>query len=298
MRRTRALGLLLLCSCGALSGLDDLYVDDALPAGEDGGASATEDGGATPDRDAAPNVLDDAGAPVEDAGDDAPPIVGPEPTCPVDDALGSPLDPRWALRGDATLTLNGGVQLTPDTPSSAGALFWNVPLPFARFDATVTFRINAANAVVPGDGVGFAWLDTSGVPASLSGSGASHGLTGLKGLAVVLDTFRNNEQGDPPAPFVVVRRVDAMTSIKASRRIPRIVDGLPHTLRAFVKDNAITVLVDGTVEIASEPLGVGAPSAFTGLFALMASTGGLHAAHYATNVTVRAGTTGECAVIE
>ncbi|MBX3199490.1 MAG: hypothetical protein KF894_15255 [Labilithrix sp.] len=294
MRRLCALGLVLACSCAALTGLDDLSVDDApLDPGDAGGGAS--DGGAGPGRDAAPSGPADA-RPPSDAGGDAP-DAAPTPPCPADGGLAAPLDPRWALRGNASGPLALGVQLTPNAPTQAGALFWNVPLPFARFDAEVTLRI-VATQTPAADGIGFAWLDAQSVPATLSGAGTTFGLSGAKGFAVLVDTYRNADLGDSAVPFVAVRRVDTMATLRASRRILRLADGQPHTLQASVKDGAITVRVDGDVEIESVSLGPGAPSVYSGYFAAVAATGELSAAHYVSKVVLRAGTTGACAVTD
>lgn len=294
MRRLCALSLALACSCAALTGLDDLSVDDApLDPGDAGGGAS--DGGAGPGRDSAPSEPADARPPSDARGDQ--PDVAPAPLCPRDGGLEAPLDPRWALRGSASGPVALGVQLTPNAPTQAGALFWNVPLPFARFDTEVTLRIVAPQAPAA-DGIGFAWLDAPSVPATLSGGGTSFGLSGTKGFAVIVDTYRNGDLGDPAVPFVAVRRVDTMTTLRASRRIIRLADGQPHTLQASVKDGAVTVRVDGEVELESVSLGSGASSGFSGYFAAVAATGEHSAAHYVSNVVLRAGTTGACAVTD
>jgi len=92
--------------------------------------------------------------------------------------------------------VGGSLQLTPATTFLAGSEFWPTAIPSrftASFDATIS---NGSGA----DGLALDLINPSDGATALGAGGGGLGFSGLHGVAVTEDTWRN--QGDPTNNFV------------------------------------------------------------------------------------------------
>lgn len=190
----------------------------------------------------------------------------------------APVDSHWAFAGSASSSMgNGWAQLTPDTQSAAGALWWSAPYTFDTFEMNATFWIQAKASVA--DGMGFAWVpgNTNAVGNAANG----FGIHPLGGYAVVIDTYQN--AGDPAVPFLVV--FDGTTGAHLARAsLPNVADGLNHSFKVKLDAGKVSAWIDGTSYFNDFPT----PSyaAFSGRWGFAGGTGGLSAAQWVKDITM------------
>jgi hypothetical protein len=123
----------------------------------------------------------DAGGPPDAAaGSDAPLVDGgAQLDCGllIDDTF-STLDPRWQLRGAATIDTDAGVaSLTPDTMNQVGAIWLRVDPPVASFTAIVDFYHRTAKSPNGAEGIAIVWSGSEAVP-DLGDDGTRLGICG------------------------------------------------------------------------------------------------------------------------
>ena len=186
---------------------------------------------------------------------------------------------HWTKAGSADLNgaTQGWSQLTADTGSQAGALWWNATYTFDHFDMTVTFMIQAKSGA---DGLAFAWVPGSNVTA-VGATGGGYGFTGLGGgYGVVVDTYQNT--GEPGAPFLAV--VDGAGAHLTRVALPNVRDGRGHTLRVVLQAPGVSAWVDGAPYVTSFALP--GYAAFAGHWGFTASTGASSERHLVTGVSM------------
>jgi hypothetical protein len=186
---------------------------------------------------------------------------------------------HWTRAGSADLNgaSQGWSQLTADSGSQAGALWWNATYTFDHFDMTVTFMIQAKSGA---DGLAFAWVPGSNVTA-VGATGGGYGFTGLGGgYGVVVDTYQNT--GEPGVPFLAI--VDTAGAHLTRAALPNVRDGVGHTLRVVLQAPSVSAWVDGAPYVTSFALPGYAP--FAGHWGFTASTGASSERHLVTGVSM------------
>ncbi|KUN86206.1 choice-of-anchor D domain-containing protein [Streptomyces griseoruber] len=148
----------------------------------------------------------------------------------------------WQLNGSAALS-GDDLQLTQATPGQAGSAVFPVPVLTDGLNATFTTVIGGGTGA---DGLTFALVDPAGAtPTALGGTGGGLGWTGLPGIAVAVDTYRNGS--DPSANFVGVALTGSGSSITyaaTTTAVPDLRTG-PHAVALSVSGRTITVSMDG-----------------------------------------------------
>jgi hypothetical protein len=189
----------------------------------------------------------------------------------------------WKLNGSAKLSTSMLV-LTPAKGNQHGSAFWPTQLGSqhltVNFDATIDTGTGA-------DGLTLTFADPSqgATPSSLGGTGGSLGFTGIPGVAVALDTYKNS--ANPSANFVgVTAGPNAQTGMLAwlatSTNIPTLRNATHH-VTVTVDQGVLTVAIDGADVISTL---VSLPSNV--LVGFTAGTGGLNDRHAVSNVSISA----------
>lgn len=191
----------------------------------------------------------------------------------------------WTLNGTAQLS-GRTLQLTDaTTQDSAGSAFWPAALASSylrvSFDATIGGGQGA-------DGLTLALADpAAGATAqSLGAVGGGLGWSGIPGLAVALDTFRNGR--DPSSNFVGLAtgrdtaHPDSLVWAATSRRVPALRGATRH-VDVVVSVGTVTVSIDGTQMLAAA---VALPPSV--LIGFTGADGWLTDRHSITNVSIAA----------
>ena len=149
----------------------------------------------------------------------------------------------WRLNGTAHLS-GDDLQLTQAGRNQAGSAVFPVPVLTDGLKAGFTSVIGGGSGA---DGLAFSLLDPAGAtPASLGGPGGGLGYSGLPGVAITLDTYKNGT--DPSANFVgIATRAtgDTFTYAATSTTVPNLRSG-PHAVAVSVSGQTVTVSMDGT----------------------------------------------------
>ncbi len=171
------------------------------------------------------------------------------------------------LVGDAALSGDKAIRLTPARPNRSGAV-WSVEKQAVAsgFDTTFRFRLTQQGGLGHGaDGLAFV-LQNSG-PSALGGRGSAGGFavaeptfhpkeSGIPwSIAVFFDTYRNAEEGDPSANYIALRthgRPDEMRwpaerlALAPQLRV-QLKDRKPHTARILFQPPSLSVFLDDLV---------------------------------------------------
>jgi outer membrane protein assembly factor BamB len=164
-----------------------------------------------------------------------------------ENAIASPLAAGWLLRGQASRR-GRFLQLTPATVNATGAAFWKTPVPPNGLRASFTTRLTGGSG---GEGLTFALVGASGVPAHPGRPGPGLGLSGLGAVAVALQTFPNARNPSRNA-------IGVITSSEQGRNLvwKNVVDAIPPLrsgptrVGVTVSAGVITVTVGGFTVLA------------------------------------------------
>jgi hypothetical protein len=169
-------------------------------------------------------------------------------------------------------------QLTTDTPSVVGALWWNAAYTFDAFDMSATIWIQAKPNGA--DGLGFAWV--AGNDLSAVGTGGHFGAGNLPGYVVAIDTWQ--DPGEPAAPNLVL--FDGMHAEPPYGRytIPNIRDGQNHRLRVMLASGTVSVWIDGINYVPNFALPGYKP--IVGHWGFTGGTGSASEAHWVKDITM------------
>lgn len=153
-------------------------------------------------------------------------------------------DADWQRNGSATFANTGEVDLTPNSLNMAGSAFYKTVVPSGTLHANFTVQFSGGN----GDGITFTMLDPAANPngaSSLGFGGGGLGYSGLHGIAVTLDTYKN-VPNDPSSNFTAIATSgskDVLTYAATNSSIPSLVSG-PHTVDVTVSGGHIIVKID------------------------------------------------------
>ncbi len=187
----------------------------------------------------------------------------------------------WKLNGSAHLA-GDDLQLTQATAWQAGSAVFPVPVLTDGLNTTFTTVIGGGTGA---DGLTFALVDPAkATPAALGAKGGGLGWTGLPGVAVTVDTYRNGN--DPSANFVgiaVAGRGTSLTYASTTTSVPDLRSG-PHAVALSVTGRTITVSMDG-VQLLRTTVNSLPPTAFV---AFTGGTGARTDIHTVRDVAVTA----------
>jgi hypothetical protein len=169
-------------------------------------------------------------------------------TPPPPGTIPSPVAGGWQLNGSAALVTTAtpaNLQLTQTTNYQAGSAFYPTPVPGAGISATFDAFIGPGTGA---DGMTFTLADASATqPTALGVMGGGEGYSGLKGIAVSLDTWQNT--GDPAANFVGIATTNTPQQVLNYVTTNTTVPTLRNTIHHFVVTTStlgIIVTMDGT----------------------------------------------------
>jgi Abnormal spindle-like microcephaly-assoc'd, ASPM-SPD-2-Hydin/Domain of unknown function (DUF5979)/PQQ-like domain len=201
-------------------------------------------------------------------------------------AIPDPTAGGWQLNGSSTIA-GGELVLTPATYTQAGSAFWPQPVdPRAltiEYEASITGGTGA-------DGMALVLANaTAGaLPTSLGVSGGGLGFSGIPGIAVALDEFKNTV--NPSANFTGIS--DGPTTTGGSElhwlgtaNLTAPLQGATHKVKVTTAGGTLTVSVDGTPVLSQA---VTLPS--SAYLGFSGGTGGLTNRHAISHLVVTAGT--------
>jgi hypothetical protein len=153
-------------------------------------------------------------------------------------------DTDWQRNGSATFAGTSEVDLTPNSPGLAGSAFYKTVVPSGALHATYTVQFTGGS----GDGITFTMLDPALNPngaSSLGVAGGGLGYSGLHGIAVTVDTYKN-VPNDPSSNFTAIATSgsgDVLTYAATNSSIPSLISG-PHTVDVTVSGGHVIVKID------------------------------------------------------
>lgn len=202
-------------------------------------------------------------------------------------AIPSPVAGGWQLNGSASLVTSAtpaNLQLTPATTNQAGSAFWPTPVTGAGISAAFDASIGSGSGA---DGLTFTLANASvSTPTALGTTGGGEGFSGINGIAVSLDTYKNPV--NPSSNFVGIATgpgpaPDELTYATTDSSIA----SLRNTVHHFVvttTSSGLTVTMDGT-----QVLTYSATLPASVLVGFTAGSGGLTDVHAVQNVSITAG---------
>jgi hypothetical protein len=200
----------------------------------------------------------------------------------------SPTAGGWQLNGSAALKSTASppnLQLTAATANQAGSAFWPTPVPSVGISAAFDASIGSGTGA---DGLTFTLADASATaPTALGAAGGGLGFSGIKGIAVSLDTYKNAV--NPSSNFVGIATgagttPDTLNYVTTNSSIASL-RGTVHHFVVTTFSGGLSVTMDGSQVLAySTTLPANVLVGFTG------GTGGLTDIHAVQNVSITAGT--------
>ena len=152
----------------------------------------------------------------------------------------------WALNG-SSLIVGNALQLTQTAPTKqAGTAFWPTPVSSANVSATFTTTIGGGTGGA--DGMTFFFASPSTPTTKVGRMGGGLGFSGISGIAVALNTFKNavnpsnNFVGITDGP-VVATVPDQMHWLATSTTVPPL--RTTHTMTVTLVAGTLTVSIDG-----------------------------------------------------
>jgi hypothetical protein len=190
----------------------------------------------------------------------------------------------WTLNGSSKIVGNT-LQLTQTTPTKqAGTSFWPTPVSSANVSATFTTTIGGGTG--GGDGMTFFFANPSTPTNTVGRMGGGLGFSGISGIAVALNTFKNavnpsnNFVGITDGP-VVSTVPDQMHWLATSTTVPPL--RATHTMTVTLIAGTLKVSIDG-VQYLSTAVTVGP----TVLLGYSGGTGTNTDIHAVSNVAITA----------
>ena len=189
----------------------------------------------------------------------------------------------WVFNGSAN-TSGPNLVLTTTQSSVTGSAVFSSPVPSDGLRASFTATIGGGTGA---DGMTFAMLDASvSTPRSIGNGGGGLGFSGLSGIAVVLDTYKNGN--DPSNNFIGLATAgtgSVLTYAATSTNIANLRTG-SHSVLVTVVGDTVTVSLDGTQRLSAN---VNMPASI--LTAFTGATGNVTDNHTVSNVSITSGST-------
>ena len=204
-------------------------------------------------------------------------------------AIPSPVSGGWQLNGTAQVNPAASppnLQLTPATNWKVGSAFWPTAVPGVGVTAAFDIFLGSSASGSGADGMTFTLADASVTkPTALGVNGGGEGFSGITGIAVSFDTWKNTN--DPSSNFVGIATTNSpqqsLKYVTTNTSIPALRNKVHHVV---VSTNAsgITVTMDGTQVLAYTAT---LPSKV--LVGFTAATGGFNDIHQVQNVNITTG---------
>jgi len=202
-------------------------------------------------------------------------------------AVPSPVAGGWKLNGSATLVTTAtppNLQLTAAKTNQAGSAFWPTPVPGVGISAAFDASIGGGTGA---DGLTFTLADASvTAPSALGVAGGGEGFSGITGIAVSLDTYKNSV--NPSNNFVGIATGPGPTSdtlhyVTTNSSIASL-RGTVHHFVVTTFSTGLSVTMDGSQVLTyATALPTSVLVGFTG------GTGGSTDIHAVQNVSITAG---------
>ncbi|HXB50960.1 MAG TPA: IPT/TIG domain-containing protein, partial [Streptosporangiaceae bacterium] len=201
-------------------------------------------------------------------------------------AIPSPVAGGWQLNGAAQVVTTASppdLQLTPATNWQVGSAFY--PTPVAGAGITASFDVFTGSGS-GADGLTFALADASAAkPTALGVIGGGEGFSGIAGIAVSFDTWKNTN--DPSNNFVGIATTNSpqqsLNYATTNASIPALRNTVHHVV-VTTDATGISVTMDGTqVLVYATKL---PPQVLVGF---TAATGGFNDIHQVQNVRITTG---------
>ncbi|HEX4015252.1 MAG TPA: IPT/TIG domain-containing protein [Frankiaceae bacterium] len=198
----------------------------------------------------------------------------------------SPVAGGWQLNGTAQViaaATPANLQLTPATNWVSGSAFYPTPVPGAGITASFDAYIGPGSGA---DGMTFTLADASVTqPTTIGDNGGGEGFSGIKGVALSLDTWQNDS--DPSSNFVGIATattpVQSLTYAATNATIPSLINAVHHYV-VTTSATGVIVTMDGTPVL---NYAVSLPPYV--LVGFTAATGGYNDIHQVQNVSIIAG---------
>jgi hypothetical protein len=206
---------------------------------------------------------------------------GPSSTSTIPD----PTAGGWQLNGSSAIS-GGELVLTPATSGQAGSAFWPQPIDARsltlEYDASITGGSGA-------DGLALVFGDASkgATPTSLGYHGGGLGFSGIPGIAVALDEYKN--AANPSANFTGITDgpISGSTDLLhwlGTANLTAPLQGATHHVKVTAASGTLSVAIDGT-QVLSQAVSLPA-SAYLGF---SGGTGGLTNRHAISHLVVSSG---------
>jgi len=202
-------------------------------------------------------------------------------------SIPSPESGGWQLNGAAKLMPTkspADLQLTGATDWLKGSAFWPTPVPGVGISAAFDAFIGSGSG---GDGLTFTLADASATtPTALGVNGGGEGFSGIKGIALSLDTQKNTV--NPSSNFVGIANgpgpsANELNYVTTNSSIPSLRNVVHHFV-VTTSSTGMTVTMDGTQVLTYT--GSLPPSVLVGF---TAGTGGANDVHQVQNVSITTG---------
>jgi hypothetical protein len=158
------------------------------------------------------------------------------------------------LVGDASITGDARLRLTPALGGQEGAAWYTAEKQFAGLSFETSFQFQLTeNADPPGGSDGFVFLIQNTAPTYLAGGGGTLGYDGLKNsVAVEFDTYQNTEVRDPSHSHISVHTNGTGTngwseslSLGSWNSSPALLDdGAVHTVKIAYTPGSLSIYLD------------------------------------------------------
>ena len=210
-------------------------------------------------------------------------------------AIPSPVSGGWQLNGTAQIVPSPSppaaasppsLLLTPATNWKVGSAFWPAAVPGVGITASFDVFLASSNSNTGADGLTFTLADASvAKPTALGVNGGGEGFSGIHGIAVSFDTWKNTN--DPSSNFVGIATTNSpqqsLTYVKTNTSVAYLRNTVHHVV---VTTNAtgINVTMDGA-QVLSYATSVPAQV----LVGFTAATGGFNDIQQVQNVNITTG---------
>jgi energy-converting hydrogenase Eha subunit A len=201
-------------------------------------------------------------------------------------SIPSPVLGGWQLNGTAVVNATASppnLALTPATNWVAGSAFYPTPVAGAGITASFDVLLGSGSGA---DGMTFTLADASVTkPTALGVNGGGEGFSGITGVAVSFDTWKNS--GDPASNFVGIATTNSaqqsLNYVATNTSVPSLRNTVHHVV-VTTNGTGITVTMDGTQVLTSA---MTLPSQV--LVGFTAACGGFNDIHQVQNVTISTG---------
>jgi hypothetical protein len=192
-------------------------------------------------------------------------------------------DSAWQFNGDASMTSATAATLTTNTTFKAGSAVYTTPVQASGLHVAFDGTIGSGGGA---DGMTFTLIDPASTP-RIGSDGGGLGYSGLTGVAVTIDTYKNWGSADPASNFMSIATSGTgsnLTYATTSVAVPNL--RATHHYDIGISGGRLVVAVDG-LNVFDQAVTL--PS--TVLPAFTAGTGGASDFHGVSNVNISTGNT-------